>query len=422
MTTQETKLQRPKMRLGRPELIALIAALMAINSIAIDIMLPGLHQIGTSLGVTVENHQQYVITAYLLGFGICQLAYGPISDRFGRRPPLLFGLALFIVSAIGAAFAPTFAILLAFRALQGVGAAATRVIAISIVRDTFEGRQMAEVMSLVMMVFMILPVIAPATGQAIMLFGEWHMIFGFMAALALIITLWMYLRLPETLHPEDRRPFTVGSIIGGFGIVLGNRVALCYTLATSFILGSLFSFINTAQQIYVDLYKLGNLFPLAFAGVAATMALSSFLNSRMVGRFGMRRISQSALILFILISLLWLVLSVKDAGLVPFPLFIAMFASIMFCFGSIGANFNSLAMEPLGKVAGTASAVLGFMQTVIGASIGALIGQSFDGTTTPIAAGYFVLGVIGLAFVLVAERGKLFQPHNAPAAHVVHLD
>ncbi|PYE89751.1 multidrug effflux MFS transporter [Phyllobacterium leguminum] len=420
MTTQKTMPQQPKMRLGRLELIALIAALIAINSIAIDIMLPGLQQIGASLGVTDENHRQYVISAYLFGFGFFQLLYGPISDRFGRRPPLLFGLAVFVVSAIGAALSPTFAMLLAFRALQGAGAAATRVVAVSVVRDIFEGRQMAEVMSLVMMVFMILPIVAPATGQLIMLFGEWHLIFAFMAVMAFVIALWTFFRLPETLHPGDRRSLTLASIVGGFGIVLSNRVAVCYTLAASFIFGSLFGFINSASQIYLDIYKLGQWFPLAFAGVAATMALASFINSRLVGRFGMRRISHSMLVAFVAISLVWLLLSMR--GIVPFPLYMALFAAIMFCFGLIGANFNSLAMEPLGKVAGTASAVLGFTQTLIGAAIGAVIGQTFDGTTVPISAGYFVLGAIGLIFVLIAERGKLFQAQNKPAAQVIHLD
>ncbi|KXF77483.1 MFS transporter [Paramesorhizobium deserti] len=421
MTTdfQTKELQEPKAQLGRIEFIALIAALMAINALAIDIMLPGLQEIGASLGVTTENHRQYVISAYLFGFGFSQLAYGPISDRFGRRAPLLIGLLIYVLSAIGAALSPSFAMLLGFRVLQGVGAAATRVIAVSIVRDTFGGRQMAEVMSLVMMVFMVIPVIAPATGQLIMLFGEWHLIFAFMALMALAVTLWSFFRLPETLHPENRRPFTAGSVARGFGIVLGNRAALCYTLATSFILGSLFGFINSAQQIYVGIYHLDELFPLAFAAVAATMSLSSFLNSRLVGRFGMRRISHTMLLIFIIVSLIWLILSMRGSGPVPFPLFLAMFAAVMFCFGSIGANFNSLAMEPLGNVAGTASSVLGFTQTLIGATIGAIIGQSFNGTTTPIAAGYFVLGAIALVCVLFAERGKLFQPHNAPAPHVV---
>jgi len=398
----------------RGEFIALIAAIMAINALAVDIMLPGLPQIGASLGVLSENHAQYVITAYLLGFGVSQLFYGPLSDRFGRRAPLFVGLTIYILAAIGAAFVTDFTTLIILRVLQGLGAAATRVIAVSVVRDRFAGRQMAEVMSLVMMIFMILPVIAPATGQLIMLFGEWHLIFLSMAIMAAVVAVWAYIRLPETLPVDHRRPLTVKSVIGGFGIVLSNRVALFYMLGTSFILGALFGYINSAQQIFVDIYKLGTMFPLAFAAVAMTLALASFLNSRLVGRYGMRRISQTMLLVFVSFSLLWVVLALSFTGPVPFWLLMMIYMTIMFSFSLVTSNFNALAMEPLGEVAGTASSVLGFAQTVIGAALGAAIGQAFDGTTTPVAAGYCVLGFISFICVIIAERGKLFKPHNKP--------
>nr|MDL4812477.1 multidrug effflux MFS transporter [Brucella abortus] len=404
---------------GRGEFIALIAAIMAINALAVDIMLPGLPQIGASLGVHSENHVQFVITAYLLGFGVSQLFYGPLSDRFGRRLPLFGGLAIYVVAALGSAFVTDFTTLIILRVLQGLGAAATRVIAVSVVRDKFSGRQMAEVMSLVMMVFMILPVVAPATGQLIMLFGEWHLIFMFMAIMALVVGLWAFLRLPETLPVSHRRPLTMKSTLGGFVIVLTNRVALFYMLGTSFILGALFGYINSAQQIFVGIYQLGTLFPLAFAAVAMTLALASFLNSRLVGRFGMRRISQTMLLVFTSFSLLWMVLSIVMDGPIPFAVLMIIYMTIMLSFSLVTANFNALAMEPLGEVAGTASSVLGFEQTVIGAALGAVIGQAFDGTTTPVATGYCVLGFVALACVLIAERGRLFRVQNPPAEHVI---
>ncbi|EFM57550.1 multidrug effflux MFS transporter [Brucella inopinata] len=404
---------------GRGEFIALIAAIMAINALAVDIMLPGLPQIGASLGVHSENHVQFVITAYLLGFGVSQLFYGPLSDRFGRRLPLFGGLVIYVVAALGSAFVTDFTTLIILRVLQGLGAAATRVIAVSVVRDKFSGRQMAEVMSLVMMVFMILPVVAPATGQFIMLFGEWHLIFMFMAIMALVVGLWAFLRLPETLPVSHRRPLTMKSTLGGFVIVLTNRVALFYMLGTSFILGALFGYINSAQQIFVGIYQLGTLFPLAFAAVAMTLALASFLNSRLVGRFGMRRISQTMLLVFTSFSLLWMVLSIVMDGPIPFAVLMIIYMTIMLSFSLVTANFNALAMEPLGEVAGTASSVLGFAQTVIGAALGAVIGQAFDGTTTPVATGYCVLGFVALACVLIAERGRLFRVQNPPAEHVI---
>ena len=400
--------------MGKREFIALAAFLMAINSLAIDIMLPALQQIGSTLGVENENHRQYVVTAYLIGFGSAQLFYGPLSDRFGRRLPLLIGLIVFIISAFGIALIPSFTGLLALRFIQGLGSAATRVITISIVRDVFGGRLMAEVMSLIMMVFMIVPVIAPGSGQIIMLVSTWHMIFVFIGTIATLVCIWMYFRLPETLKPENVRPLTVKSVAAGFGMVLTNRVALCYTLATTFLFGALFGFINSAQQIYSGIYGLGVYTPVAFGGVAVFMALSSFINSQLVGRFGMRRLSHAALTGFSVVTFIWLMVQLYGPAPMPFPLFMVFFALAMFQFGLIGSNFNSLAMEPLGHVAGTASSVLGFMSTVGGASIGAGIGQYFNGTATPMVVGYFTVSLIGIVFVLIAEKGRLFQPHNAP--------
>lgn len=396
----------------RWEFIALAAALMAVNALAVDIMLPALQQIGAALNVESENHRQYVITAYFAGLALALLAYGPISDQFGRRKPLLFGLGIYVLAAFAAAFAPSFETLLLLRFVQGIGAASTRVIAVSVVRDRFGGRQMAEIMSLIFMVFMIVPVVAPAMGQVVMLFSEWHMIFIVMAVSALAITLWAAIRLPETMHPEDRRPLSVLSIARGFRTVLTTRMSLWYTLASMTIFGALFGFINSAQQVYVGLYGLGVWFPAVFAAIAGMMSVSSFLNSRLVGKLGMRKLSHGALIGFLLVSAIWLVWSLT--GPVPFAAFIVLFALAMFQFGWIGSNFNSIAMEPLGHIAGTASSVQGFMQTLGGGLIGAAIGQSFDGTTVPLAVGFCGVAAIGLVMVLIAEKGKLFRGQHDP--------
>ncbi|MGN7293583.1 multidrug effflux MFS transporter [Rhizobium sp. SAFR-030] len=401
--------------MGKFEFIAMMAMLMALNALAIDIMLPALQDIGAALNVEAVNDRQFIVSSYLFGFGFAQLVYGPISDRFGRRAPMIVGLVIYILCALAIVAVPSFGGLLALRFLQGAGAASTRVITVSIVRDVFGGRAMAEVMSLIMMVFMIVPIIAPGTGQLIMLGGNWHMIFLFIGVMAGAILVWMTMRLPETLAPEDVRPLTVKSVIAGFRIVLTNRVALCYTLAATFIFGALFGFINSAQQIYVGVYGLGAWFPVAFAAVAAFMSLASFINSRLVGRFGMRRLSHASLLGFILVTAVWMLVQVLGPQPMPFLLFLSFFGLAMFQFGWIGANFNSLAMEPLGHVAGTASSVLGFMSTVGGAAIGAVIGQAFDGTAFPMVLGFCSVGVIGLVFVLIAEKGKLFQPHNPRA-------
>lgn len=400
-------MQPAEVKISRPEFIALIAGLMALNALAIDIMLPALPAMGAALGVAHENERQYVLTSYLIGFGIAQLFFGPISDRFGRRPPLMIGLAIYIAAAALAVMAPNFFTLLVLRFIQGVGAAATRVVGQSAVRDRFEGRAMAEVMSLIFMVFMAIPVIAPSIGQILLFSGHWQWIFWFMAVLAAAIALWAYFRLGESLTAERRRPLHPRVVAEGFALVFSNRSALFYGVSSIFVMGALFGFIGTAQQIYVDIYGLGAWFPIAFACVAGLMAVSSFLNSRIVGRFGMRRVTHAALMTFATLSGLWLVLAIND--MLPFPVFMTIFALTMFSFGMVGSNTQALAMEPLGAVAGTASSVFGFLQTVGGAAIGAWIGSQYNGTVVPTAAGFFILALVAIGCVLIAEKGKLFS-------------
>jgi len=400
--------------LSRPEFIALMAAMMSLNALAIDVMLPALPYMGEALGISSENERQFVVSVYMFGFGAAQLAFGPLSDRFGRRAPLLLGIILYIVAVVAAAFSPNFATLLILRFVQGIGAAGTRVITTSLVRDLYSGRAMAEVMSLTFMVFMAIPVIAPGIGQILLLTGPWQTIFIFMGVLATIFGIWGYFRLPETLPLDKRRPLTFRSVVDGFRIVFTNRVAFSYGLAGMFLFAALFGFISSSQQIYVDIYGLGVYFPVAFAAIAGLMAVSSFTNSKIVRRFGMRRLSHGAVLVYTLVSGVWVVLAVT--GNLPLWLFLSCLAVIMFCFGWAASNMNSLSMEPLGAVAGTASSVFGFIQTVGGVIIGGYIGQHFDGTVVPVAVGYFTMGCLAIACILVAERGKLFRTENVPIA------
>ncbi|MBU1335615.1 MAG: multidrug effflux MFS transporter [Devosia sp.] len=392
--------------LSRPEFIALMAALMALNALAIDVMLPALPYMGEALGVTSENERQFVISSYMIGMGVAQLVFGPLTDRFGRRAPLLAGMGLYVIAAFVAIFAPSFTMLLVLRFVQGMGAASVRVIATSAVRDRYSGREMAEVMSLTFMVFMAIPIIAPGIGQVLLLTGPWQMIFLFMALLASAFWLWTFFRLPESLPLDKRRPLTFSGVFEGFRIVCTNRVAFSYGLAGTFLFGALFGFISSSQQIYVDIYGLGVYFPVAFAAMAGLMAVSSFTNSVIVRRFGMRRLSHGAMVSFTVVSGIWLAFALS--GFLPLWLFFSLLAIIMFSFGWAASNMNSLSMEPLGAVAGTASAVFGFIQTVGGALIGGYIGQLFDGTTIPTAVGYFSMGILSLVFILIAENGKLF--------------
>lgn len=398
----------PHAGMGFREFVGLTAAMMAVVGLAIDTMLPALPAIGGSLGVADENRRQLIVTVFLLGFGIAQLAYGPISDRIGRRPILLGGAACYAAASLFAALAPSFALLLFARLLQGIAVAAVRVVTVSVVRDCYGGRQMARVMSLAFMVFLAVPVLAPSIGQVIMLFVPWRGLFGALTIYALLLLLWIAMRLPETLHPEFRRPIDVRSVSAAIRRSLTARQGIGYTLAQTAMSGALYGFINSVEQIFADCFHAPKLMPAVFAGIAGMMAIASLTNSRVVERLGTRRVSHSALLGFVAIELVHIAIALAHREtIVSFAICQGI---AMFCFGLSMANFGAMAMEPLADVAGTAASVQGFVTVVAGALIGYAIGQSFDGTTVPMTAGFAVSGVLALAIILVTEGGRLFRP------------
>lgn len=390
------------------EFVAMMAALMALTALSIDIMLPALPQIRADFGLADPNRQQLVVTAYVLGFALGQLFHGPISDRLGRRRVLLSGLAVYAIASFACLISGAFEGLLIARFAQGAANAAPRVVAIAVVRDVYGGRKMAEVMSFVMMTFIIVPVLAPSIGGLFLLAGSWHLIFAFLCLVALLVFAWVALRLPETRGAEDRQPMTLSWLASAFGTALTTRQTLGYTLATGAIFGCLMGYINSAQQIFVDLYGLGAWFPAVFGGVAAALALSSFVNTRLVGDLGMRVVSHAALLGFVAAALLHAAL-VLAWGQPPLPVFVGLLALCLFCFGLLMPNFNALAMEPMGHIAGTASSFVGATTTGLAAAIGLWIGQHFDGTAVPLLIGFATCGLAGLAIVLVTERGRLFH-------------
>lgn len=400
---------------GFPEFVCLIACIMALNALAIDAMLPALPMIGDALGVLRENDRQWIVTAYLLGFGGAQIVYGPLADRYGRKPILMIGVGLYVLFSALAAFAHTFDMLILARVGTGVGAASLRVLAVSIVRDRYSGRTMARVMSLSFLVFLGVPIIAPSLGAAILHVAPWPWIFGVLALAGASVMAWAALRLPETLHAEDRLPIRPSRIVAAFREALTNRQALGYSLAMTAITGALFGFLNSSQQIFADVFHAADHFPLVFALIASGIAVASLLNASLVERLGSRLISHSALIGFTAVAAVHTAVSLL--GFETIWTFGLLQGLTMFCFGFIAGNFGSMAMEPMGHIAGTASSVQGFISTTLGALIGFFIGQQFAGSATPMAAGIAVCGLIALVFVLVAERGRLFKAkHLAPAA------
>lgn len=391
------------------EFVALAAALMALTALGIDSMLPALPAIGESLGVLRDNDRQFVITAFLVGFAVAQLAHGPLADRFGRRPVLAVALLAAVATNLLAAIAGSFELLLAARFASGMAVAGARVVTIALVRDCFSGRAMARVMSLVFVVFMAAPVLAPAFGQIVLLFAPWRWIFVGIAVVAALILAWFWLRMPETLRPEDRHELSVRRIAQGYAFVARDRMAVSYTLAAALISGGLFGFINSIQQIMSDIFRRPELLTVIFACVAGTMAVANFMNSRIVMRFGTRLLSHSALTGLILIAGIHLIVAwIGGEHLVVFAL---LQAAMMACFGLAASNFSAMAMENMGHIAGTASSGQGFVSTLGGAVIGALIGQAFDGTTVPLYGGFLICGLAAFVIVAIGERGRMFRPH-----------
>ena len=406
----------PHPGMGFKEFVGLMAALMAINAIAIDAMLPALGQIGQALGVIHANERQWIITAYMLGYGATQIFYGTLADRFGRKPVLLCGLAGYTVFTLAIAASHSFEALLAGRALQGVAAASTRVVSVSVVRDCYAGRPMARVMSLALIVLIGVPVFAPSAGQLMLLVAPWQGIFLALGAFGFTVLLWVWLRLPETLHAEDRKPIALRTITETFGVILGNRLSMSYTAATTMIFGAMLGFINSAQQLFTDVFHAGRLFPVIFAIIAVFIAISSLLNARLVNIMGMRKLSHGALLTFIAITGIHAILALSGRDTIW--TFVILQSGMMFCLGLMMGNFGAIAMEPLGHVAGAAASVQGFLSTVIAAIIGFCLGQCFNGTDIPLELGFVTLGLGALLVVLFAEGGRLFQPHGTAAEAV----
>lgn len=411
MQTSEPQSPTARPALSGREFVAMMAMLMALNALAIDSMLPALPDIARSLGATDPNAQQLVITLYFMGLGVGSLIHGPLADRFGRRRVILGSLAGYIVAALFSALAPEWNSLLVARFVHGLVGAAMGVVATAIIRDRTSGDRMAQMLSIVFLVFMIVPILAPSLGQAVMAIADWHWIFAFLTTLAVVMAVWVWFRLPETLAPEDVLPLRFRPMLSAWKTASTDRQAMAYMMGSAIVVGANFGFLNSSQQIIDKVFNRADIFGLAFACVAIGMATANFFNSRLVMRFGARRVSQTALILFILMSGVQWMLALTEETL---GLFLFVLTLNMSMIGFIGANFSSIAMQPFGHIAGTASSYQNAVRTLVSAVIGGIIGQSFDGTTLPLAQGYVICGLIAMVLVLWGEKGKLFTRPNAP--------
>ena len=406
------------------EFVTLAALLTCLTALSIDIMLPVLPDLAQALGVTRDNDRQWVVTSYLIGLVLGQLVAGGISDRSGRLPVLFAGLVLFTIGAALASAAQSFTWLLAARFLQGLGGAAPRVVVVAIVRDLYEGRQMARVMSLVMTTFILVPVVAPTIGQLLGYIGGWRAPIYVLALVGVIAFAWAWMRLPETSprHRGTRRVSSPGArhvvridgaappssqpvgFLSALRVVLSTPVTVAYIAANGFMFACLMSYILSSQQVFVDVYALGPWFPIAFGSVALAMAAAGLTNSQIVIRYGMRTVSHRALLAFAATACLIAAASWSYGGRPPLVLLWIGLVTLFFFFGLIVSNFNAIAMEPLGAVAGTASSLMGSYTTLVGALFGTLVSQFFDQTALPLGLGFVVFS-LGALFLICATEG-----------------
>ena len=385
---------------GFKEFVALMALSMSLVALAIDSMLPALSQIAGGLNVTVDNDRQLVLTMLFAGLALGQVFYGPASDSLGRRVPIYIGFGIFIIGSLIATVATSYTMLLVGRFLQGLGAAGPRIITVAIIRDLYSGREMARLMSLVMMVFILVPAIAPALGQLILYIAPWRMIFLALVMLSAITLVWFYLRQPETLKKEHRQRFSFSNLWAASVEVCTTPVAVIYTLASGLIFGAFVGFLNSSQQVLQELYGLGERFPFYFAMLALTIGGASWVNAKLVIMLGMRYLCKVSLWMMSSVAVLFLAYCLNTHP----PLWATMVYLLMTFFGTgiLFGNFNSLAMEPLGHIAGLASSLIGSVTTFVSLGLGFVIGNFYDQTVIPLVAGFAVLSLASLVLVRLA--------------------
>jgi DHA1 family bicyclomycin/chloramphenicol resistance-like MFS transporter len=388
----------------RRSFVVIISLTMALAALAIDITLPAFATMRGDFGLAEGSSALApVITASLAGLAIGQMAWGPLSDSLGRKVILYSGIAVYVAGAIGSALAPSLTVLYMTSFVTGLGASGARVVALSSVRDTYSAQAMAKMMSYVMMVFLLVPLIAPSLGAAILALSGWRFIYAFVA-LAGIAVLVVNRRLPETLSPQDRIPLHFGNLGRAGWFVVTNRFTMGYTLAQTAVFGFFASYLASSELLINDVFGMGRWFTVTFSGFAALLAVAVFINNKLLNRLELRTMLRIAFGSFAVVAIAFAAMAVATDGVPPFGVFIAMLAPLLLVHGLLLPNLNAAALIPMGSVAGTASAIIGLISILGGSIIGSLIDRAFNGTILPLALSAAVLGVISLGFAMWADK------------------
>jgi DHA1 family bicyclomycin/chloramphenicol resistance-like MFS transporter len=400
------------MAIAERELVFMLALLQALHAVAVDAMLPALGVISQDLGSSDPNQRQLIIGMYMLGLGLGSLIPGSLADRFGRRTVMLTCVIAYVVISLACAAVNSMEALIAMRFLLGVISAGLSVVPMAIVRDRFEGDRMARLQSMISMIFMVVPMLAPSLGQAIMVFAGWRWVFGIMGGMGTLMLIWAWARLPETLHPEFRQEIRPTTILRNMTVAVFHRSSIGYVLGSACMLGVGWGYIQSSQQLVAEHFGAGDLFPVIFGGMALGMAVSSFTNSRIVMRFGARRVSHSALFAYLVMGCVqfWL----ARGGHQTLWQFVIIQTLTMMMMGFVGSNFGSIALQPFARIAGAASSVQTFIRTMLAAVIGWMVGQAYDQTALPFSFAVLLSGGVTLSLVLFSERGRLFRRLTPP--------
>jgi len=403
---------KPKLPLA--EFVPLLAFMISLVAMSIDAVLPALPEVAKDLQFQSDNDRQWIVIALFLGLGFAQLIFGPLSESIGRKYAVYIGCAIFLIGSLLSLFATNFTLMIIGRVLQGIGAAGPRIICVTIVRDQYEGREMARIMSFIMAVFILVPAVAPALGQAVMMFADWRYIFVMFIIMTCIGWIWFALRQPETLPREKRLRFSLRTIWAGAKETCQHPVSFGYSLIAGLVFGTFVAYLSTAQQIFSLLYGITDLFPLYFAILALAIGAASLINGRLVMTLGIRRLSVAALCVMASVSISFWGFAYILAPVPPFWLTMVYLAIVFMAVGFLFGNTNAMAMEPLGHIAGTGSAVVGTIATLLSVALGTAIGQMFDETMLPLAGGFSFLSVIALGVMRITEKRRLKYEGQVP--------
>jgi len=397
---------------SQKEFIFLVALLTAMVAMSIDTMLPAIGTIASDFGVSDPNQRQYIITSFFAGMTIGTLLYGPISDSTGRKPAIFAGLLIYLAGSALCLFSTSFEMMLAGRALQGFGAASPRIVSMAMVRDGQGGAAMARIMSFVMSVFMLVPILAPSIGQLVLFVASWRMIFVGFIGMAVIAALLLELRQEETLPREKRVSFSAGNLWKAAVEFFHYPMAWGYTIVVGFIFAAFIVYLGTSQQIFAEQYEQGDLFAVWFGGFAVAIAFAMIFNGRMVMRHGMRTLSKWAVRGCILFSAVFLVVALIYTGHPPLWTLGAYLFGTFFCCGILFGNYNAMAMEPVGHIAGMAAAISGTLSSLVAIGIGTWIGQQYDGTVMPLVYGFLSMGFVAMLLSEGVEWSKRREVKN----------